>query len=127
VEVVGMNGSIKSKGFSLIEMLIAIVILSISLLSLATLMVTTTRGNSFGSHVTEATMFGQDKLEEFRAMPWVAIPNGQETDQRTGATGVDFTRTWNVATNGNLKTINITVSWNDGTSRSIPFTSVVGE
>jgi len=58
----------KSKGFTLIEMLISLVILAISLLALAGLMSITTRNNSFGGHITEAATFAQDKLEEFRAL-----------------------------------------------------------
>jgi prepilin-type N-terminal cleavage/methylation domain-containing protein len=60
----------KSQGFTLIEILIALIILSISLLALASLMVVATKNNSFGAHMTEAVTFAQDKLEEFRAIRW---------------------------------------------------------
>jgi hypothetical protein len=39
--------------------------------------------------------------------------------------GMDFARNWNVATSGNLKTISITINWNDKTSHSITLRSVV--
>jgi hypothetical protein len=42
-----------------------------------------------------------------------------------GANGVDYGRTWNVATNGNLKTITVTIDWNDPTSHSIRLLSVI--
>ena len=57
---------LKSDGFSLIEILISIVILSISLLALAGLMATTSRNTSFGGHITEAATFAQDQLEQLR-------------------------------------------------------------
>ena len=60
----------RAKGFSLIEVLIALFILSISLLALAGLMVTTTRNNSFGSNMTEAATFAQDKFEELKVSSW---------------------------------------------------------
>ena len=58
---------IRSKGFPLIEVLMVLVILSVSLLVLAGLMAMTTRSNSAGEHMTEAVTFAQDKLEELRA------------------------------------------------------------
>lgn len=121
----------KSKGFSLIEMLIALVILAISLLALAGLMATTTRNNAFGGHMTEAATFAQDKLEELKAIPWANIVGGADT--KPGSTGITYTRTWNVSTllnpvpppNDLLKAVTITVNWNDGTSRSINIFSAI--
>lgn len=121
----------ESKGFSLVEMLIALVILAISLLALAGLMATTTRNNSFGGHMTEAATFAQDKLEELKALPWANIVGG--TDTKSGSTGVTYARTWNVSTllnpvpppNDLLKTVTITINWNDGISRSINIFSAI--
>ena len=119
-----MNFSMKSKGFSLIEVLIALVILSIAFLGLAGLMVQTTKNNSFGGRMTEAATFAQDKLEELRAVSWVTITPG--SDRKTGsAIGTDYARNWNVATNGNLKTITININWNDKTNHSISLLSVI--
>ena len=120
-----------SKGFSMIEMLIALVILAISLLALAGLMATTTRSNAFGGHMTEAATFAQDKLEELKAIPWTNIVGG--TDTKPGSTGITYTRTWNVSTllnpvpppNDLLKAVTITVNWNDGISRSINIFSAI--
>ena len=121
----------ESKGFSLVEMLIALVILAISLLALAGLMAATTRNNSFGGHMTEAATFAQDKLEELKALPWANIVGG--TDTKSGSTGITYARTWNVSTllnpvpppNDLLKAVTITVNWNDGTSRSINIFSAI--
>jgi prepilin-type N-terminal cleavage/methylation domain-containing protein len=118
-----MNNSMKAKGFSLIEVLIALVILSIAFLALAGLMVQTTRNNSFSGRMTEAATFAQDKLEELRAISWVTITPG--SDLKMGSNGMDYSRNWNVNTNGNLKTISITINWNDKTSHSITLRSVV--
>jgi len=112
----------KSKGFTLIEILIALTILSVAFLALAGLMAQTTRNNSFGGRITEAATFGQDKLEELRAASWVAITPGSDT---MNSNGMNYSRTWNVATNGNLKTITVTINWNDQTSHSIRLLSIV--
>jgi len=113
----------KSKGFTLIEVLIALVILSIAFLGLAGLMVQTTKNNSFGGRMTEAATIAQDKLEELRAVSWVTITPG--SDLKMGSNGMDYARAWNVATNGNLKTITITINWNDRTNHSISLLSVI--
>lgn len=122
-----MNLHNKSKGFTLIEVLVALVILSFSLLALAGLMVTTTKNNSFGSHMTEAATFAQDKLEELRAIKWENLIDGNSTDQQGGSTGINYTRNWNVTTNGSLKTITINVNWNDRTAHSIRLVSVLSQ
>ena len=118
-----MNSSIKSKGFTMIEILIALVILSIAFLALAGLMVQTTKNNSFGGRMTEAATFAQDKLEELKAVSWITITPG--SDRKMGANGMDYGRTWNVTTNGNLKTIAVTIDWYDPALRSIRLLSVV--
>jgi prepilin-type N-terminal cleavage/methylation domain-containing protein len=120
-----INFFIKSKGFTLIEILIALVILSISLLGLAGLMVKTTNNNSYGSHITEAATFAQDKMEELKATQWDYILKG--ADNIIGCTGIDYTRNWDVGTNENLKTITIKINWNDKINHSISLLSVISQ
>jgi len=121
-----MERCITSKGFTLIEVLISLVILSISLLALAGLMVTTTRNTSFGGHLTEAATFAQDKLEQFRAMGWEHItPNS--SDLATGSTGINYSRNWTVVANGSLKTVTVTINWTDQTNHTLTLLSVVSQ
>ena len=46
--------------------------------------------------MTEAATFAQDKLEELRAIRWENIPEGGNTDQKSGSTGINYRRNWNV-------------------------------
>lgn len=112
----------KSNGFSLIEVLVALVILSISLLALAGLMTTTTRNNAGGGHLTEAATFAQDTLERLRVTPLSKIPVNETVDDPppvgSSSTGITYTRSYvavpNVAApNNTLNTITVTVSWVD--------------
>ncbi len=124
-----MNGSIKSRGFSLIEMLIAIVILSISLLALAALMATTTQNNSFGAHMSEATTFAQDMLERLRAGPWENVVSN--ADQVTSSTGITYDRNWVVSPNptspsDTLREVTISINWNNN-NNSIRVLSVISD
>ena len=111
----------------MLEVLVAMIILSISLLALAGLMVTTTKNNAYGTTITEAATFAQDKLEELRAMKWVDLIDGKYTDQRGGSTGMSYTRNWEVTTNSGLKTVTITIDWIDRTNHSIRLVSVLSE
>jgi type IV pilus assembly protein PilV len=127
---VAMDLSIRSKGFSMVEVLIALLILAICLLALAGLMATTTRNSSFGGHMTEASTFAQDKLEQLRAAPWASIIAGADTP--LGSTGINYTRNWTVAPNpdGNQRWVTITISWTDPakkTDHSITLLSVIAQ
>jgi prepilin-type N-terminal cleavage/methylation domain-containing protein len=121
----------RSKGFSLIEVIIALFILAISLLALAGLMVSTTRNNSWGGHLTEAATLAQDKLEQLRATPFGMIAlNTTITDNPVGSTYVTYTRSWvavpNITPPGNtLNVITITVSWTDTMPHSISMVSAI--
>ena len=120
-----MTRSNKSKGFSLVEVLVALVILSISLLALAGLMIQSTKNSSWGSHITEAATLAQDRLEALRAVrPQTDIPEGVNNDQVTAASGIVYTRTWTVTTNATstLRTIAITITWTDSVPHTITIT-----
>ncbi len=122
-----MKFSLKSEGFTLIEILVAIVILSVSLLAMAALMATTTQNTSFGGHITEAATYAQDKLEELRVTPWANIVTGTDTTPTVGSTGIVYNRNWNVAVNGNVRTVTITIGWNDRINHTINLISAIAQ
>jgi len=120
----------RSTGFSLIEVLIAIVILSVSLLALAGLMATTSQNNSLGGHITEAATFAQDQLERLRVTSWSPgseMDIGAHNNNITGSSGIPYARNWNVVQTGNIRTVTITVNWNDGVARSFTMISAISQ
>jgi prepilin-type N-terminal cleavage/methylation domain-containing protein len=120
-----MNVFKKTAGFTLIEILIALVIFSISILAFAGLTVTATRTGAYGGRMTEAVTFAQDKLEELKVNSWEKIVSG--ADQETGPTGISYTRKWKVLEKEtrNLKTVSITIDWNDRVDHSISLFTVI--
>lgn len=56
------------KGFSLVEVLVAILLLTVGLLALAKMQTQAVASNSFGNQLTQATFLAQDKLEELRLL-----------------------------------------------------------
>jgi len=108
-------------------MLVSLVILAISLLALAGLMVAATKNNSFGGRITEAATFAQDKLEEFQVLPWGSILSGN--DNKPGSNNMNYQRNWNVLTSpdGGLKTVTLTINWNDKSNHSVRLLSVINK
>jgi prepilin-type N-terminal cleavage/methylation domain-containing protein len=115
----------ETKGFSMIEVLIALIVLSVSLLALAGLMGVVTKNNSYGNHLTEATTFAQDKLEELRVSRWGSIAEG--FDNVPGCSNINYTRTWEVTNGAGIKTVAITIGWNDRVDHSIRLVSVLSQ
>jgi len=112
-----------SKGFTLLEMLIAMTILSVALLGLAQMMLLSIRGTSFGNKVTEATTFAQDKMEELRTVDWNTLQDGN--DVIGGSQGIQYQRAWTVVPTGKMKTVDLGVSWDDGNNHLLRITSVI--
>jgi prepilin-type N-terminal cleavage/methylation domain-containing protein len=112
--------------FTLIEVLVGLTILAVGLLAIASLHVTSIRGNSFSGNLMQATYVGQDRLEFLKHLPANSprLQKNQYNDGNTTISGIVFNRTYEVVINGNLKTINYTVKWNDGVDHHITFSTV---
>ena len=128
-------------GFSIIEVMIAISILSIGILALATMQVAAMRGNSFAGSVTEGSTWALDQIEKLMNMSWDdASLQDVDLDGAAGLENIganaDFSVTrgrysihWNVANNvvtANTRTINVIVTWIDhGVQKSVSIQRVV--
>ena len=150
-----MNKIIKEnqKGFTLIEILIAITVFTIGILGVGVMQISAIKGNSLASGLTEAITLAQDKMEEFRALgyndlaltdtggdgaiglrnplppaPAYPLPNLMlfPPDHQL-ASGI-YTIYWNVAVNvpgTNTKTIGIVVTWaENGVIKHVTLNSV---
>jgi prepilin-type N-terminal cleavage/methylation domain-containing protein len=66
-------------GFSLVEVLLAITILSVGMLGTAALSVGVIRANTVGKDVTIATALAQDKMEAVRNAGYMGLPSAGTT------------------------------------------------
>jgi len=114
------------KGFTLLEVLIGLVILSIGLLAIAGMQVTSVRGNYFSNNLTQASYVAQDRLEFLDSLVFnsLQLAAGNHNDGTATISGQVFNRSYSVAVNGNLKTINYTVAWLEGVNRSVSFSTI---
>jgi prepilin-type N-terminal cleavage/methylation domain-containing protein len=110
-------------GFTLIEVFVAIVILTIGLLGTAALTTGVVRGNLAGKNLTTATAIAQSCFEENRRVGYASagsVPAGGSNSCVTGdATvtfgGLAFTRNLAVDTSvSNIKTLTLIVTWSEG-------------
>ena len=117
---------LNNKGFSLIEVLVALVILAIGLLAIANLQIASTRGNFFSNNLMQATYIAQDRLEFIKNFPSTSpqLNAGNYNDGTSTISGIVYNRRYSVTANGDLRTINYIVTWNDGTGHTISFSTI---
>ncbi len=75
----------KQSGFTLLEILVAMLVMSIGLLGLAGLMTSSMRNNLSASHRTQATWMAYDIIDRMRANRASAVAGGYATAMGTAA------------------------------------------
>ena len=123
----------RERGFTLLEVLIAISLFSVGVLAVAAMQGTATRGNRLGNELTQATTLAQMQIETLKSadtgnpvdclvgLP-TALPTGNYTDPNNpvdekGDPGGIFTRSWVIAANTACsRLVTVTVSWTIGTN-----------
>jgi len=98
-------------GLTLLEVMIAMVIMTISLLLLLNMAMVALDGNDWSNKITIANQVMQEKLEQLRNTPMPA--GGNDTILRV-------TRNWRVTNAGNhLRKVDIFVTWEDIRANSV--------
>ena len=102
-------------GFTIIEVLIALVVLLIGMAGILMLQLTSSEASSFSRHATEASVLAEDKMEVLRTTPVFQLVDG---DDRVDALGIPdpaegfFTRAWTIVP-GDPTTIEVEVVWRE--------------
>jgi prepilin-type N-terminal cleavage/methylation domain-containing protein len=122
-------------GLTLLELVIALTILSVGLLGIALLQITAVRGTSYAGVSTLAARYAQDQVEIFRAVPFAqidsspgiteegrpdysAIPETPGISSVLSGNGIRVYRVWAVSrTTQTLKTISVWSCWRDETGK----------
>lgn len=114
------SGTGNHNGFTLIEVLISMVLLTVGLLGTVALLTGIMRGNTYSNRLTTATTLAQDKLEEVRRLGYsnTASSDTTDTEDYNAISGfplykrVTLTDTDSPAVN--MKRITVTVYWDSG-------------
>ena len=130
-----------TKGFSLLEVLIGLVVLAFGLLATAGMQLSSIRGNHFSSDLTQATVLAQNKLEELKNLPYVdpKLKNPPPAQQIT-VSGIVYTvlydiidtenwmtdpeKTWKSDPGKWMKLITVTVDWKDRTDHRVILSTI---
>ena len=115
------------KGLSLLEVLVAMLILGFGILGLAPMLVSAIFSNSYSSEVTKANVIAQDKIEfmqslvSFNPLPWNEVTNNL-SGAYTRTTRVDVDST-DASVPSGVYRIKVTVNWTDkaGKNRSVNY------
>jgi type IV pilus assembly protein PilV len=133
------------KGFSLIEILIAITVFAIGILAVGKMQITAIKGNSFANDLTKATTLAQDRMEGLIGLSYtdpllddtngdshagIDDANATTADHNDPNNPVDgrYNISWNIAPDhyiGNTKEIRVIITWADkGVPKEVSITSM---
>ena len=108
------------KAFTLIEVMIAVSILTVGLLAVGAMQISAIRGNDFSNNTSAALILAEEKMEtllhtDYNDSELNDGAHGPETVDEAGQAGGSFNRTWTVDTysNPDYKEITMTVEWGD--------------
>ncbi|MDP3286269.1 MAG: prepilin-type N-terminal cleavage/methylation domain-containing protein [Desulfobacterales bacterium] len=98
------------RGFSLIEVMIALAIFSIGILGVASMQILSINYNSHARQTTEGTSLGVERMERLMTLLYADADLDPATNPHTVTSGI-YNITWNVTDNTDNKAINMTISW----------------
>ena len=114
-----MRDSNKSGGFTLIEVLIAIVILAIGLLALLNSTAVLMERNLQNVLRDEAVRVGEQRMNELRSLPKANLANVTTTVTRpVRGFNASYTVNVTVTASGDTRTVTVLVNWN---YRNVPY------
>src|SRR5262249_15892184 len=115
-------------GFTLVESLLTLAIMSMSLLALAELQITALRGNTLSRSMTTAVSIAEQTIEQLKNTSYANIR--AEAATQVTASNLYFTRQVTV-NNGplpNTKSVSVLVSWQDqSTTHTLPLATIIGQ
>ncbi|MBW1800743.1 MAG: prepilin-type N-terminal cleavage/methylation domain-containing protein [Deltaproteobacteria bacterium] len=119
----------KEGGFTLLELIVAISILTVGILAVASMQVASIRGNAFADGVTEGSTCATDRMEKLRRVSWddPDLTTGSPHDDPSAPAG--YSVSWTVTEDTPVeetKTIEVTVNWEEyGGQKTVTMQTVI--
>jgi prepilin-type N-terminal cleavage/methylation domain-containing protein len=113
------------KGFSLLEVVITMAILSYAILGVISMQFAAMRANSHSGSLTEATNYASDRMERLMSVNYASLADGTDTEG-------DYSLSWDImedTAEGSVadgtKTVALTVTWTErGSQKTLSMRSV---
>ncbi len=87
--VLRSNSAEREWGFTLMEVMVTLMVLSVGLLGIASQSVSVIKANSLSDHMTRATVLAEDKMEELKRLGYTHTQL-QDTDSNTADVSTDI-------------------------------------
>jgi len=115
-----------AKGFTLVEVFVAMLVFLLGFLPLLRLGVASIQGNIYAQQLTRATTLAEAKMERLLAMEYTDLINETPVAKLVDGYTVDWAQAQTVP---NTTTITVSVSWTDqgGTAHGISMSSIKGD
>ncbi len=111
------------RGFTLVEILVAIFTLTVVLLGLAPMAFNVLHSNNFSKNRTIAVGLAQSKIDDLRRTALTTTLTSADNDNDTS--GI-FTRTWTIVGGADqLTTVEVKMTWRDYASHTITQTTLI--
>ena len=114
----------RESGFTMIELLVSLVILTTALLAISSMVYSVMNATSLSKEIGTATALMQDKMESLKHTVVSSLTGGNDTI-RLG--NVDYLRQWSVAASANTRAITVTVNWNNRGPHTVSTSTLRGE
>ena len=122
------------RGFTLIEVLVTALLLTVGLLGTLGLTTGVIRGNFFSKNITSATAIAESQLEAVQNRGYVNATSANFPAAAVAVTmgNVNFARTTTITNDSpsaNMKTISVTVSWaeTNNAARSVSLQTILAQ
>ena len=109
-------------GFTLVEVLIAVMVLGVGITALAGSSAMVTRMISRGQMSTRAAQVAQQRLETLRLLAYSTTPHctsGQFANGSTTNNPLRVNESWTIAANGALRNLSVTVTYGAARGRTV--------
>lgn len=123
----------KERGFSLIEVIAAVLIMMVSMAAVTSLGAGTMKWNTQGHRVTAATNLARDKIEELRRVPYYSVTSGAnaaplDAAGQTGGSNAIYSRSWTVSSGPTPTTrkLVVTVAWGSSPLERVTLQTLLG-